>query len=84
MEGGGLGLIGDLIVGLLGAFVGDWLLPRLGIHIGNGIIALIINAFVGAVVLLLILRLVTGWRGGPSRAVVGRSPKMTSVLVHAK
>ena len=65
MEGGGLGLIGDLIVGLLGAFVGDWLLPRLGIHIGNGIIALIINAFVGAVVLLLILRLVTGWRGGP-------------------
>ena len=64
MEGGGFGLIGDLIVGLLGAFIGDWLLPRLGIHLGTGIIALIINAFVGAVVLLLILRLVTGWRGG--------------------
>ena len=64
MEGGGFGLIGDLIVGLLGAFIGDWLL-RLGIHLGTGIIALIINAFVGAVVLLLILRLVTGWRGGP-------------------
>jgi uncharacterized membrane protein YeaQ/YmgE (transglycosylase-associated protein family) len=65
MEGGGFGLIGDLIVGLLGAFIGDWLLPRLDIHLGTGIIALIINAFVGAVVLLLILRLVTGWRGGP-------------------
>ena len=65
MEGGGFGLIGDLIVGLLGAFIGDWLLRRLDIHLGTGIIALIINAFVGAVVLLLILRLVTGWRGGP-------------------
>ena len=64
MEGGGFGLIGDLIVGLLGAFIGDWLLPRLDIHLRTGIIALIINAFVGAVVLLLILRLVTGWRGG--------------------
>ena len=64
MEGGGFGLIGDLIVGLLGAFIGDWLLPQLDIHLGTGIIALIINAFVGAVVLLLILRLVTGWRGG--------------------
>jgi len=64
MEGGGFGLIGDLIVGLLGAFIGDWLLPRLDIHLGTGIIALIINTFVGAVVLLLILRLVTGWRGG--------------------
>ena len=63
-SGGGFGLIGDLIVGLIGAFIGDWLLPQLNIHLGSGIIALIVNAFVGAVVLLLILRLVTGWRGG--------------------
>ena len=69
MEGGGFGLVGDLIVGLIGAFIGDWLLPRLGIHLGTGIVALIINAFIGAVVLLLILRLVGsrwgsrwGWR----------------------
>jgi uncharacterized membrane protein YeaQ/YmgE (transglycosylase-associated protein family) len=60
MEGGGFGLIGDLLVGLIGAFIGDWLMPRLGIHLGTGIIALIINAFIGAVVLLLILRLVGG------------------------
>ena len=73
MEGGGFGLIGDLIVGLLGAFIGDWLLPQLDIHLGTGIIALIINAFVGAVVLLLILRLVTGWRGGARWAAAGRS-----------
>jgi uncharacterized membrane protein YeaQ/YmgE (transglycosylase-associated protein family) len=63
MEGGGFGLIGDLIVGLLGAFIGDWLLPQPGIHLGTGIIALIINAVVGAVVLLLIFRFVSGWRG---------------------
>jgi uncharacterized membrane protein YeaQ/YmgE (transglycosylase-associated protein family) len=63
MEGGGFGLVGDLIVGLIGAFIGDWLLPRLGIHLGAGIIALIINAFIGAVVLLLILRLIGGGWG---------------------
>jgi uncharacterized membrane protein YeaQ/YmgE (transglycosylase-associated protein family) len=63
MEGGGFGLIGDLLVGLVGAFIGDWLLPRLGIHLGAGIVSLIINAFIGAVVLLLILRLVGGGWG---------------------
>jgi uncharacterized membrane protein YeaQ/YmgE (transglycosylase-associated protein family) len=63
MDGGGFGLIGDLLVGLVGAFIGDWLLPRLGIHLGVGIVALIINAFIGAVVLLLILRLVGGGFG---------------------
>lgn len=70
MEGGGFGLIGDLLVGLVGAFIGDWLLPRLDVHLGQGIVALIVNAFIGAVVLLLILRLVAGglghrrgWRG---------------------
>jgi uncharacterized membrane protein YeaQ/YmgE (transglycosylase-associated protein family) len=60
MRGGGFGLIGDLLVGLIGAFIGDWLLPRLGIHLGVGMVALIINAFIGAVVFLLILRLVGG------------------------
>jgi uncharacterized membrane protein YeaQ/YmgE (transglycosylase-associated protein family) len=62
MEGGGFGLIGDLLVGLVGAFIGDWLMPQLGIHLGVGIVALIINAFIGAVVLLLLLRLIG--RGG--------------------
>jgi uncharacterized membrane protein YeaQ/YmgE (transglycosylase-associated protein family) len=63
IEGGGFGLIGDLLVGLIGAFIGDWLLPRLDIHLGQGIVALIMNAFLGAVVLLLILRLVGGGWG---------------------
>jgi uncharacterized membrane protein YeaQ/YmgE (transglycosylase-associated protein family) len=60
MDGGGFGLIGDLLIGLIGAFIGDWLLPRLGIHLGIGIVAAIVNAFVGAVILLLILRLING------------------------
>jgi uncharacterized membrane protein YeaQ/YmgE (transglycosylase-associated protein family) len=67
LDGGGFGLVGDLIVGLLGALIGDWLMPRLGIHLGAGIVALIINAFIGAVVLLLILRLVGGGGWGYRR-----------------
>ncbi len=63
MRGSDFGLIGDLIVGLLGAFIGDWLLPRLNIHIGMGIVALVINALVGAIVLLIILRLIRGEHG---------------------
>jgi uncharacterized membrane protein YeaQ/YmgE (transglycosylase-associated protein family) len=71
MRGSGFGLIGDLIVGIIGAFIGDWLLPRLGIHLGAGVISAIVNATIGAVVLLLIIRLVRGpswgWRRGFSR-----------------
>jgi len=69
MRGGGFGLIGDLVIGLIGALIGDWLLPRLDIHLGVGIVALVVNAFIGAVVLLLILRLVGG--GWGSRRWVG-------------
>jgi uncharacterized membrane protein YeaQ/YmgE (transglycosylase-associated protein family) len=62
VDGGGFGLIGDLIVGVLGAFIGDWLLPQLHIHLGVGIVSLIINATLGAIVLLAILRLIFGRR----------------------
>ena len=72
MAGGGFGLIGDLIVGLIGAFIGDWLLPRLGIHLGTGLLELILNAFIGAVVLLFILRLVGGGGWGFRRRWGGR------------
>jgi uncharacterized membrane protein YeaQ/YmgE (transglycosylase-associated protein family) len=67
MRGSGFGLVGDLIVGLLGALVGDWLLPRVNIHLGVGIVALIINALVGAIVLLLIIRLLGGGGWGYGR-----------------
>jgi len=67
IQGSGFGLIGDLIVGLLGALVGDWLLPRLNIHLGSGIVALIVNAFIGAIVLLFVLRLIAGGGWGQRR-----------------
>jgi uncharacterized membrane protein YeaQ/YmgE (transglycosylase-associated protein family) len=64
VRGGGFGLIGDIIVGVLGAFIGNWILPRLGIHVGVGTAAEIVDATIGAIVLLLILRLMRGpsWR----------------------
>ena len=58
VRGGGFGLIGDLVVGIIGAFFGTWLLAKLGIFIGGGILAAIINATIGAIVLLLLLRLI--------------------------
>lgn len=58
VRGGGFGLLGDIVLGIVGAVVGGWLLPRLGIFIGGGIIGAIINAFIGAVVVLLVVRLV--------------------------
>ncbi|MEI9886824.1 MAG: GlsB/YeaQ/YmgE family stress response membrane protein [Rhizomicrobium sp.] len=60
VKGGGFGLIGDIVVGIIGAFIGGWLLPKLGVHLGGmtPIVATIVSATIGAVVLLLVLRLV--------------------------
>ena len=58
IQGTGFGLIGDLVIGIIGAFIGDWLLPRLGIHLGSGIVSAIIAATVGAILLLIVLRLI--------------------------
>jgi uncharacterized membrane protein YeaQ/YmgE (transglycosylase-associated protein family) len=58
VKGGGFGLLGDIVVGIIGAFVGGWLLPKLGVHLGVGLVAIIASATIGAVVLLLVLRLV--------------------------
>src|SRR3981081_2641182 len=63
VRGTGFGIIGDIIVGVLGAFIGSWLLPQLGIHLGTGMISAIVNATIGAVLLLLVVRL---FRGGGS------------------
>jgi uncharacterized membrane protein YeaQ/YmgE (transglycosylase-associated protein family) len=63
VQGTGFGLIGDLVVGLLGALIGSWLLPELGIHLGTGLISAIVNATIGAVLLLLVVRLVRGGGG---------------------
>jgi uncharacterized membrane protein YeaQ/YmgE (transglycosylase-associated protein family) len=58
VKGGGFGLLGDIVVGIVGAFAGGWLLPRLGVQLGVGLVSVIASATIGAVVLLLILRLI--------------------------
>ena len=63
VQGGGLGVIGDLVVGVLGAFVGDYLLAHLHVHLANGIVGAIVNATIGAIILLFLLRLVGGFGG---------------------
>jgi uncharacterized membrane protein YeaQ/YmgE (transglycosylase-associated protein family) len=65
VQGTGFGVIGDLLIGIAGAFIGDWLLPQLGLHLGTGIVLAIINATIGALVLLLVIRFIHGggvWR----------------------
>ena len=57
VKGGGFGLIGDIIVGILGAVIAGALFPRLGFNIGGGILGSIIAAALGAVLLLVLLRL---------------------------
>ncbi len=63
VRGAGFGIIGDIIIGILGAFIAGWLFPRLGFAIGGGLVAEIIYAAIGAILLLLIVRLIrTGGR----------------------
>ncbi|WP_192252094.1 GlsB/YeaQ/YmgE family stress response membrane protein [Mesorhizobium silamurunense] len=56
VSGFGFGLIGNIIVGIIGAFIAGWLFPRLGFAIGGGILASIIHATIGAIILLLVVR----------------------------
>ncbi|MEI6202080.1 MAG: GlsB/YeaQ/YmgE family stress response membrane protein [Enhydrobacter sp.] len=58
VRGGGFGLIGDLVVGVVGAFVASWLFPKFGFHVGGGIGEQIVWAMLGAIVLLLLVRLI--------------------------
>jgi uncharacterized membrane protein YeaQ/YmgE (transglycosylase-associated protein family) len=58
VRGMGFGLIGNIVVGIVGAFIAGWLLPRIGIVIGGGMLGSIINATIGAVVLLVIIGLI--------------------------
>ncbi len=64
VRGTGFGIVGDILIGVVGAFIGSWLLPRVGIHLGAGTINEIINATIGAVLLLLVVRFLRGAGGG--------------------
>ncbi len=57
IKGGGFGLIGDIVVGIVGAFIGGWLAGVIGLHIGSGFISSLITATAGAALLILVLRM---------------------------
>lgn len=59
VEGGGFGLLGNMLVGIAGAFIAAWLFPRLGLGLtlGGGIVGAIVASALGAIVLLLVINL---------------------------
>jgi uncharacterized membrane protein YeaQ/YmgE (transglycosylase-associated protein family) len=63
MKGGGFGIVGDLIVGVIGALLGGFLFGALGIGAGGGLLGSLIVATIGAIILLFLLRLI---RRGPA------------------
>jgi uncharacterized membrane protein YeaQ/YmgE (transglycosylase-associated protein family) len=58
MRGGGFGVIGDIVVGVVGAVLGGFLFGALGLSAGSGLVGSLIVATLGAVVLLFLLRLI--------------------------
>ncbi|HEV7246082.1 MAG TPA: GlsB/YeaQ/YmgE family stress response membrane protein [Shinella sp.] len=58
VSGFGYGLIGNIVVGIVGAFIAGFLFPRLGFSIGGGILAAIIHATIGAVILLVLIKVI--------------------------
>ncbi|GAA4317737.1 GlsB/YeaQ/YmgE family stress response membrane protein [Compostibacter hankyongensis] len=57
MRGRGFGVIVDIIVGIVGGWLGGWIFGKLGIGTGTSLVGELITAFVGAIILLFIVRL---------------------------
>jgi uncharacterized membrane protein YeaQ/YmgE (transglycosylase-associated protein family) len=57
VKGAGFGLLGNIIMGIIGAFVAGWLFPTIGISLGTGIFAAILHSAIGAVLFLVVIRL---------------------------
>jgi uncharacterized membrane protein YeaQ/YmgE (transglycosylase-associated protein family) len=58
VRGAGFGLIGNIVIGIIGALVAGWLMPQLHIQLASGLLGAIFNATIGAVIILVILSLV--------------------------
>jgi len=58
VKGYGFGLLGNIVVGIVGAFIAGLIFPRLGLAFGGGVGAAIVHATIGAVILLVLIRLV--------------------------
>lgn len=57
-----MGLLLNIVVGVVGGFLGGWLLPRIGLSLGGGVFGFLVTAFLGAVVLLLLINMFTRGR----------------------
>lgn len=57
-RGSSLGLIGNIVIGILGSFVGSWIFGKLGVSIGGGLVGSIITGAFGAIVILAVLNLI--------------------------
>jgi len=62
VQGTGLGLVGDIVVGILGALIAGFLFPYFGLALtlSGGVLGAIIMAFIGAVILLVIVKVIKG------------------------
>jgi uncharacterized membrane protein YeaQ/YmgE (transglycosylase-associated protein family) len=58
VRGAGFGLIGNIVIGMIGALVAGWLLPKLGVLLAAGTLGSILDATIGAVIVLVILSLI--------------------------
>lgn len=58
VKGFGFGLIGNIVIGILGAFIAGYIFPALNVSLGTGIVAAILHATIGAVILLLVVRVI--------------------------
>ncbi|MET0217912.1 MAG: GlsB/YeaQ/YmgE family stress response membrane protein [Burkholderiales bacterium] len=58
MKGGGFGIVGDIVLGVVGALLGGFLFSLLGVSAGGGLIGSLIVATIGACVLLFLVRLI--------------------------
>jgi uncharacterized membrane protein YeaQ/YmgE (transglycosylase-associated protein family) len=54
MKGGGFGLLINIILGIVGAFVGNWLFHTLGISIADGVLGDLITGLIGSIAVLLV------------------------------
>jgi uncharacterized membrane protein YeaQ/YmgE (transglycosylase-associated protein family) len=60
VRGAGFGIIGDIIIGIVGALIASLLFPRLGIHLGTGLVSEIVYSAIGAIILLIVVRVLRG------------------------
>lgn len=55
VQGTGFGLIGNIVIGIVGAVIAGWLLPLVGFHVGTHFVSSVVDAVIGAVIFLVVI-----------------------------